>query len=307
MNRRKRQGGFLLIAAIVLVVVAAVLATTIAFITVTSGSTATDSLQSGQALFLAESGVEFEARRAALDLDWYRSGADPTAPLSQNFGAGSFTVSRTFPATELSARVKQADTSITVYTSNRFPTFAAAASPPTTCNPCLLALGDVSPGGAGEFVSYSATAGNTFTVARAQCPANYYPGGTCPPAPTATTQSRGTPVYPVTTVSTLTASGCASTASIRLVAHPKFLNAGTINIEGEEIQYTASSTAAGVMTLTGITRCVDGASGGPAYAVGVPVTPVLFNDVSTNYEAQINSTGTVGNTSRTEQKTVQRP
>jgi len=282
-----------------------VLVTTMAFITVTSGSTATDNLQSGQALFVAESGVEFEARRAALDLDWYRSSTDPTTPLAQNFGAGNFTVSRNFPATELSARVRPADTSVTVFTSNRFPTFGALANPPTICNPCYLALGDVSPGGGGEFVTYNATAGNTFTVARAQSPGGYAP--TLPSAPIATTQPRGTPVYPVTTVSTLTSSGCASTASVRLVAHPKFLNAGTINIEGEEIQYTGSSTTAGVTTLTGITRCVDGASAGPAYAVGTPVTPVLFADVSTSYEAQINSTGAVGNTSRTEQKTVQRP
>jgi len=305
MDRRSGQSGFLLIVAIVLVVVASMLAVTIAMIGATSGSSATDNLQSGQAIFLADSGVEYEARRMAQNLDWYRSGTDPTTSATQNFGAGNFAVSSNLPATELSARVQPAATSITVYTSNRFPTFAGVPSPPSSCNPCYLAMGDVSPGGGGEFVTYSAIGGNTFTVTRAQSPGGYAP--TLPSAPTATTQARGTPVYPVTTVSTATASGCASTASIRLVAHPKFLNAGTINIEGEEIQYTGSSTSSGVTTLTGITRCVDGVSAGPSYAVGTPVTPVLLNDVSTNYEAQINSTGTVGNTSRTEQKTLQRP
>ncbi len=305
MNGYGRQGGFLLIVAIVLVVVASMLAVTIAMIAATSGSSATDNLQSGQALFLADSGLEFEARRMAQNLDWYRSSADPTTSVTQNFGAGNFTVSTNLPATELSARVQPAATSVTVFTSNRFPTFAASPSPPTTCNPCYLALGDVSPSGGGEFVTYNAISGNTFTVTRAQSPGGYAP--TLPSPPTATTQARGTPVYPVTTVSTATSSGCASTASIRLVAHPKFLNAGTINIEGEEIQYTGSSTSSGVTTLTGITRCADGLSAGPSYAVGTPVTPVLFNDASTNYETQINSTGTVGNTSRTEQKTVQRP
>ncbi len=303
----RHQRGFLLIAAIVLLVVASMLAATMAFMVATSGSSASDNLKSGQALFLADSGVEFESRRMAQNLDWYRSTTDPTtASGPQSLGAGTFTTSSSLPATELSARVRTTDTSITVYTSNRFPTFAALPSPPTSCNPCYLALGDVSPTGGGEFVTYTGVGGNTFTgLTRAQSPGGYAP--TLPSPPTATTQFRGTPVYPVTTVSTATSSGCASTASIRLVAHPKFLNAGTIDIEGEEIQYTGSSTSFGVTTLTGITRCADGLSAGPSYAVGTPVTPVLFNDASTNYETQINSTGTVGNTSRTEQKTVQRP
>jgi len=302
----KQQRGFLLVVAIVLLVVGSMLAAAMAYMVATSGSSATGNLQSGQALFLADSGVDYQARSMALNLDWYRSNTDPTTPVTQNFGAGNFTVSTNLPATELSARVQPAATSVTVYTSNRFPTFAASPSPPASCNPCYLALGDVNPGGSGEFVAYTGISGNTFTgLARAQSPGGYAP--TLPSPPTNTTQTRGTPVYPVTTVSTATSSGCASTASIRLVAHPKFLNAGTINIEGEEIQYIGSSTSSGVTTLTGITRCADGVSTGPSYAVGAPVTPVLFNDASTNYEAQINSSGTAGNTSRTEQKTVQRP
>jgi len=305
MTCAKQQRGFLLVVAIVLLVVGSMLAAAMAYMVATSGGSATDNLQSGQALFLADSGVDYQARSMALNPDWYRSNTDPTTPVTQNFGAGNFTVSANLPATELSARVLPAATSVTVFTSNRFPTFAASPSPPTTCNPCYLALGDVNPAGSGEFVTYNAIGGNTFTVTRAQSPGGYAP--TLPSAPTATTQARGTPVYPVTTVSTATASGCASTAPIRLVAHPKFLNAGTINIEGEEIQYTGSSTSSGVTTLTGITRCADGVSAGPSYAVLTPVTPVLFNDSSTNYETQINSTGTVGSTSRTEQKTVQRP
>ncbi len=108
MNGYGRQGGFLLIAAIILVVVASMLAVTIAMIAATSGSSATDNLQSGQALFLADSGLEFEARRMAQNLDWYRSSTDPTTSVTQNFGAGNFTVSTNLPATELSARVQPA-------------------------------------------------------------------------------------------------------------------------------------------------------------------------------------------------------
>src|SRR5216117_989720 len=89
MDRRRRQCGFLLIAAIILVVVASMLAVTIAMIAATSGSSASDNLQSGQALFLADSGVEYQARRMAQNLDWYRSGTDPTTSVTQNFGAGN--------------------------------------------------------------------------------------------------------------------------------------------------------------------------------------------------------------------------
>jgi len=100
----KQQRGFLLVVAIVLLVVGSMLAAAMAYMVATSGGSATDNLQSGQALFLAGSGGEFEARRMAQNLDWYRSTTDPFDLTTQNFGQGSFTVQTNLPATLLRAR-----------------------------------------------------------------------------------------------------------------------------------------------------------------------------------------------------------
>src|SRR5881296_701665 len=126
MDRRRRQRGFLLIAAIVLVVVATMLAVTIAWIAATSGSSATDNLQSGQALFLAESGVEYERRCLAQNLDWYQSTTDPIAPnatgtcatatTTQTLGSGTFTVYANVPATMLRKRTDTSTADICAYT-----------------------------------------------------------------------------------------------------------------------------------------------------------------------------------------------
>jgi len=300
----KHQRGFLLVAAIVLLVIGSMLAATLAFMVATSGSSATDNLQSGQALFLAESGLEYEARSMALNLDWYRSNADPTTSVTQNLGGGNFTVSANLPATMLSARAQASDTSLTVYTTNRFPPFAASPAPPTSCNPCYLQLDDIN--GGGEYVIYTGISGNTFTLPnRASVTIGGHTG-------TITTRARNTNVYPVTTLVVALPLNCNAPANVQIVAHPKFLGAGTLDIEGEEISYTSSSSAGGVMTLTGIKRCLDDVTGPPgntpaSHSIGAPVTPVLYNSFSTNYEAQINSTGAVGNANRTERKTIQRP
>jgi len=304
MSRHRRQRGFLLIAAIVLVVVAAALATTMAFISVTSGGTATDSLQSGQALFVAESGVEFETRNMAQDIDWYRSTVDPITRPLQNFGQGSFTVQTNLPATLLRAYAGGGATTITVYTASRFPSPGATPSL-TICNPCYLQLDDDINLNA-EYVRYTAIVGNTFTVVRNQ------PVGTTPVhTGTAAARDRGTTVYPVTTLSVALPQNCAAPANVQIVANSKFLDVGTLDIEGEEIAYKNSNAAGGVMTLTGITRCLDGTTGPPLntpalHNAGAPVTPVLIGDDSKDYEAEITSTGTVGNAKRTMNRVVTR-
>jgi len=306
MNRSRRERGFLLIVAIVLVVVASMLAVTIAFIASTSGRSATDNLQSGQALFLAGSGLEFEARRMAQNLDWYRSTSDPFDLATQNFGQGSFTVQTNLPATMLRARANPGDVTITVYTTNRFPNFNAAASPPTTCNPCYLQLDDDITGGA-EYVRYTGIAGNTFTGLTRNVTIGTTPAHTG----AAGARDRGTTVYPVTTLSVALPASCAAPANVQIVAHSKFLGAGTLDIEGEEISYRNSSSSGGVMTLTGITRCLDDVTGPPgntpaSHAALAPVTPVLIGDFSKDYEAQVVSTGTVGAAQRTMNRVLQR-
>jgi hypothetical protein len=89
------------------------------------------------------------------------------------------------------------------------------------------------------------------------------------------------------------------------VAHSKFLDAGTLDIEGEEFSYAGSSTSGGNLVLTGVQRCQNGtASAG--HNVGVPVTPMLVDGVLPDAEAEISSTGTVDNAVRAERKTLQR-
>lgn len=297
----RRQGGQLLVAAIVLLVVVAALVATMAVISASSGSAATDNLQSGQALFLAESGVEFEARNMAQNVDWYRSTADPITRLPQNFGQGSFTVQTSLPATLLRARADLGSTTITVYSTSRFPTPGATPSL-TICNPCFLQLDDDLSLSA-EYVRYTGIVGNTFTVVRNQ-PIGGHTG-------TQQARDRSTTVYPVTTLSVGLPQNCTPPANVQIVANSKFLDVGTLDIEGEEIAYKNSSTAGGVMTLTGITRCLDGTTGPPGNApalhnAGAPVTPVLIGDDSKDYEAEVTSTGAVGNAKRTMNRVLTR-
>jgi len=63
------------------------------------------SLQSGQALFVAESGVEFETRNMAQDIDWYRSTVDPITRPLQNFARDRSPSRPIFP--HLVARVRR--------------------------------------------------------------------------------------------------------------------------------------------------------------------------------------------------------
>jgi len=302
-NRRRRQRGFLLIAAIVLVVIAAMLASTIAFIAVTSGSTASDNLQSGQALFLADSGVEFEARRMAQNLDWYRSGTDPTAASGpQAFGAGTFTSSSNFPATKLRRRVVAATAAICVYTIDRFP------------NAGTIQIDDDIGAGA-EFVTY--TGATASSAACGNLPAftglgrGAAVGGI---GPAASNHSRDDIVYPVTTLlDNLAASAtCVSPAQLRITDHSKFLGSGTISLDNgaanaEDISYATSSRAGGVMTLKGLTRLLG--AGCPAWAAGAPLTPQLANSTggsANDYEAQASAVGNVGGTQRTTSRVLQR-
>ena len=97
----RRQLGFLAIVLLMLIVVIAALAVTYAAMlsrnTLSSGS----HFGSVRALFEADSGLEYEQRRWAQNLDWYRSATDPNPPVAaaQAFGAGSFAVNSSLPAT----------------------------------------------------------------------------------------------------------------------------------------------------------------------------------------------------------------
>jgi uncharacterized Zn-binding protein involved in type VI secretion len=291
---RRGQGGFLLIAGIVLLVVVAALVATMASIAASSGGAATDNLQSGQALFLAESGLELETRSMAQNLDWYRATSDPFDLATQNFGTGSFTVSTNVPATKLRRNITNAANVVCVYTIDRFP---AAGS--------LQLDDDITSGG--EYATYTGT-----TASLAAC--NNLPaftgvargvtiGGV---ATTANVHTRGDRAYPVTTLAVAgLANSCTAPASFQVVAHSKFLDAQTLDIEGEEIAYTGTSTSGGNLVLTGVQRCQNGTISA-THNVGVPVTPMLVDLAFPDVEAEMSSTGSVGSTKRAERKVVQR-
>lgn len=284
--KAKRERGFLLIVAVLVLVVVAVAVAALGSMVSSDVKSSADTMGSVQAFYLAESGLEFEQRRWAQNLDWYRSATDPNPnPASaQTLGAGNFTVYTNLPATMLKARLSAGATTITAYSTDRFPTSGVLQIEEE-----LTATG--------EFVSYTGISANTFTgLARAQQVGSV--------TSSAGSHPRSHIVYPVTTLVDALNNNC-NPGSFRIAYHPKFLTAGTLDIEGEEISYTGSSVASGNMTLTGVTRCV-GSVGPVAHAAGQPVTPVLWGGDSADYQVEMVSTGTVGSDIRYARRTAQR-
>jgi Tfp pilus assembly protein PilX len=310
----KHESGFLLVVAIVLLVVGSMLAAAMAYMVATSGGSATDNLQSGQALFLADSGMEYERRCLAQNLDWYESTTDPIAPnatgacatatTTQTLGSGTFTAYANVPATMLRKRTDTSTADICAYTIDRFP-----ASGKIQIDDDIAV--------SGEFVTYgavnpsSATCGNrpAFTgIARGVSV------GTVPS--TAAAHARGSIVYPVTQLITaLTSTACATIPNpFQITDNSKFLSAGTIVLDDglvgnhEEIVYTGSSRSLGVMTLTGVRRCQDTGGVGPGvtWAANQPVTALLDGSVTAGNEAEMVSVGTTGPANRAVHQTVQR-
>jgi hypothetical protein len=116
---------------------------------------------------------------------------------------------------------------------------------------------------------------------------------------------RSDTVYPVTILRTALPANCAALASIQVDTNSKFLSAGTLDIEGEEIAYAGSSTSGGTMTLTAVTRCL-GLVASVSHAIGQPVTPVNVGGDSASYEVESISTGTRANSIRYARRTIQR-
>ena len=243
-----------------------------------------------QALFQAESGLEFEQRRWAQNLEWYRSTTDPnpSAAVPQTLGSGTFTVSSNLPATMLDRGLAAAAATINVYTTSRFPSSG------------ILQIDDDLALGA-EFVRYTGVTGTAFTgVTRGQTVGSI--------TSLSSTHLRSDKVYPVTILQTALLANCAALGSILVDANSKFLSAGTLDIVNEEISYTSSSTTGGTTTLYGITRCLDTvtATTPAAHAVGQPVTPVLVGDQSASYQVEMISTGVQGTNIRFARRTIQR-
>ena len=287
MRALRRERGFLVMAVLVLVVVLVFLAIAMGYLLGNSALAGASHVGAMQALFLADSGLEYEQNRWARNLEWYRTSVDPdpAAPVAQSLGGGTFVVSASLPATLVRTQLLAGGTTLNAYTTSRFPASG------------ILQLGE-DLASDGELVRYSGIAGASFTgLARAQAV------GTT--TSLATTHPRSAPVYPVTILRTTLPASCAALTSIQLDAHAKFLGAGTLDIEGEEIGYTGSSTSGGTMTLTGITRCL-GIVSAVGHAVGQPVTPVRQGGDSARGQVELVSTGTMGANVRYARRTIQR-
>ena len=287
---RRRQLGFLAIVLLMLVVVIAALAVTFAAMLSSNTLSSGSHFGSMLALFEADSGLEYEQRRWAQNLDWYRSATDPnpSAAVAQTLANGTFTVYANLPATLMKSGMSAVAATVNAYSTDRFPTTG------------ILQIENDLIAGA-ELVRYTGVSGSTFTgVTRAQTV------GTV--TSVASTHSRSDTVYPVTILRTALLANCTALASIQVDANSKFLTAGTLDIEGEEISYASSSTAGATTTLSGITRCLDTITPitPAAHAVGQPVTPVLVGGDSADYQVEMISTGVQGGNIRYARRTIQR-
>lgn len=310
MNRPQR-GASLIFVILILLVIGMIGAVFVSLIN-TESFTAMNQSAGLLSFGIADGGVEFEQRNLAQNLAWYRSTSDPMLASIRTLGSapntGSFTVSTNLPATRLRRRIIAGSAlNICVSTTDRF-------TPPTTG---YLQIGN--PGlDPYEFVQYtgigtSANCAAEFTGITRAWVINGVSGGA------AVAHVRDELVYPVTTLVDALANSCTSLASLRITDHPKFLTAGTLAvltnttpgaIDWEEISYTSSTRAAGVMTLLGVKRCQNGTASA-AQAAGNPITPILADGTPPDYQAEVVSTGTVavtiiGNAVRVIRKTVQR-
>lgn len=294
MIRHVRQGGFLMIVALIIIVVLVFMAIAVGAMLGSSTLAGGNHVGSMQALFQAESGLEFEQRRWAQNLEWYRSASDPnpSAAGPQTLGSGTFTVSSNLPATMLDRGLSAGATTINVYTTSRFPSSG------------ILQIDDDLTLGA-EFVRYTGVTGTAFTgVTRGQSV-----GSVLAPLPgVGSVHLRSDKVYPVTILRTGLLANCTALVSILVDANSKLLSAGTLDIEGEEISYNSSSTTGTTTTLKGITRCLDSVTLATpaAHLVGQPVTPVLVGDESADYQVEMISTGVQGTNIRFARRTIQR-
>ena len=289
MRGRAQQRGYLLVAAVILIVVVALLAAALSSMLAGNVGTTVNNLGSMQVFYEAESGIEYGRRNLAQDLEWYRTASDPVTLPAQTLGAGGFTVVKSVPATMLTAASGTIAGTLRVYTTARFPTAG------------FLQIEDDVSIGSGEFVQYSGVTANTFNVIAR----SVVIGGVPSVIPPVISHGRSSRVYPVTTLATALAANCTALASINVAAHSKFLGAGTIDIEGEELRYGSSSTSGGTLTLSGVLRCQN-TTLAAAHAVGAPVTPILVDNLGVDFEAEMVSTGTLGGDSRVSRLTVQR-
>jgi len=298
MTMRRAQGGYLLVVAAVIIMVAAVMAGVMVTMNVSSGRGGAAHAQSTQALYVAESGLEYAQRRLAQNVDWYRSATDPFDSAINAVGAGAYTVAVNLPATAVRTRLTTLAMTVNVFgggAANRWP----AAG--------ILLIDDF--GGAPEFVRYTSTTATSFTLSARDILVGTVQGSLGD-------HIRGDSVYPVTTLSVALVASCATVPNPFTIANnSKLLDAGTITvfhdnagvIVAEQISYSGYTVAGGTRTLLGVQRCQNTLVPTPILAsIGDPVAPLVSDTGTADFEVLINSTGNVDTTQRREYKIVQR-
>jgi len=221
-SRFPNAKGVSLIAAVFIIVILGFMGVMFVSLINTSALSSVNDLQSAQALNIAEGGVEFEQYSLAQNLDWYRSASDPFAVTGVvNLGAGSFTASIVLPATKLRSQMTFSTTSpIRVYSTDRF-------LPAGGC----IRIDD-------EFIQYAGL-GSTNPICSGKPPCFT---GITRPAPACygggaqALHTRGDGVYPTATLVTNMSNDCITMATLTVSSNTKFLSAGTLIIELEEVQ-----------------------------------------------------------------------
>lgn len=289
-NILSRNSGFALVSVIIALVIISLMAVFFTNFVSTEGSLAVDKFNGTQAYYLAQAGLEYEQRKLAEDTNWYRRSEDPlirNLDVNVDAAKGSFTVKRYIPVTVLKRQIPNATSTnpIEVYTTNRFPASGH-----------IMVEDDIE--ASAEFIRYTGISGNTFTgITR-----NVTIGGI---TGTADRHSRGERVYPVTTLVSDFSADCNNIPSpFQIAYNSKFLSAGTITVmhfnsstgavETEEISYSDSYKSGGNLVLTGVKRCQNG-TGPITGSPGDPVTPILVDGTPPDYETEVVSTGTFGN------------
>lgn len=268
------QRGAVLIFVIILMVMMGIAASMFVSLLATESFSSAGHSSSTEAFFVSFGGVEIAQRALAQDMNWYQSAQDPVVIPTTSFGVGSFAVMTYRPASELSSRIADDDATgpIDVHTTDRFP------------SPGYLQIknDDDDDDAGAEFIRYTGKDGNAFTGITRNVDIGDVQGEASP-------HEAGSRVYPVTTLlDRLKSVGDPCTpeeaSPFRIDTHPKFLTAGTVDIEGEEISYSGSTNQSGDTFLSGVVRCRNLTSS--SHSRGKPVTPLL-----SAYEVEVVSTG----------------
>ena len=259
--------GTSIIIAIFIIVVMAFMGVMFVSLINTSTFSSVNNLQSMQALYVAEGGIEYGKAALAPYSSWYNFPNDPfSLATNQALGNGSFTTTINVPATTANKSFGKGANVIRVFSVDLFPPGG----------------GSIGIGGSGDIRTYTNTAtggalGNRFE-------------GVSNPGPSA--YAAGTYIYPVLT---LAAPGITATDTTIPFAgnSSKFLQKGTITIadpptNDEEI------ACAGIQTIPtpAFIGCDRGGTG-VAHAAGLNILPVL-----TRQEVLIQGDGVVGNARR---------